>query len=242
MALDVLSAERALELAERLACGCGGFKVGLELFTASGPEVVRRLAEGGHRVFLDLKFHDIPNTVAGAARAAVGLGAFMFNVHAAGGSEMMRRAAEAAGEEAARLGRRRPLVVAVTVLTSLDAAVLAGELGWPSSPEDLVVRLALLAREAGLDGVVCSPREVAAIKAACGRDFLAVTPGIRPAGVAAADQRRPATPAAAFRAGADYLVLGRAVTGVPDPAAALAVVTAELAAATRAAGDQGVGA
>lgn len=228
LALDVAEGERALTLAQQAAGLCGGVKVGLELFTAAGPEVVRRLTAEGRRVFLDLKFHDIPNTVAGAARAAARLGCWMLDVHAAGGAEMMRRAREEAAAEAARLGRPRPLVVAVTVLTSLDRRMLVGTLGWSGEPADLVRRLALLAAEAGLDGVVCSPAEAALVKATCGPSFLAVTPGIRPAGAPTDDQRRLATPAAAVAAGADYLVVGRAVTAAPDPPAALAALVAEL--------------
>ncbi len=231
LALDVDAPDRALSLAEELGDLCGAFKVGLELFSAAGPDVVRRLAGAGRRVFLDLKLHDIPNTVAGAARAAVRLGCWMLDVHAAGGSEMMRRAAEEAAAEAIRLGVPRPLVVAVTVLTSLDREELAGTLGWTGEPADLVRRLALLAAEAGLDGVVCSPRETPLVKETCGRSFLTVTPGIRPAAAAADDQRRLATPAAALRAGADYLVVGRAVTASPRPRAALDDLLAELAAA-----------
>ncbi len=229
LALDVGAPDRALALAGALGDLCGGFKVGLELFAAAGPDVVRRLVGAGLRVFLDLKFHDIPHTVAGAARAAARLGCWMLDVHAAGGSEMMRRAGEEAAAEAARLGLARPLVVAVTVLTSLDRAALAAALGWSGEPADLVRRLALLAVEAGLDGVVCSPREAPLVKETCGRSFLTVTPGIRPSGAGADDQRRFAGPAAALAAGADYLVVGRTVTAAPDPRAALAGLVAELA-------------
>lgn len=227
VALDAGDREEALRLAGILAPEVGAFKVGLELFCAAGPSLVRELVERGARVFLDLKFHDIPNTVAGAARAAARLGAWMFNVHAAGGREMMRRAV-AAAEDAA--GRARPLVVAVTVLTSIDARALREEVGIAREPLDQVRFWAEEARAAGLDGVVCSPHEAAAVKAACGSDFLAVTPGVRPAGAAAADQRRVLTPAQAVAAGADYLVIGRPITAAPEPARAAQAIAEEMGA------------
>lgn len=228
VALDVPGREEALRLAERLAPAGVRFKVGLELFTAAGPALVRELCERGAGVFLDLKFHDIPNTAAGAARAAARLGVWMFNVHAAGGTEMMRRAREAAMEGAAAAGRPRPLVIAVTVLTSLDARTLRDEVGLSRDPGAQAAFWAERARAAGLDGVVCSPREVAAVKAACGPEFLAVTPGVRPEGAAPGDQQRVATPAGAVAAGADYLVVGRPITADPDPLAAARRIVAEM--------------
>jgi orotidine-5'-phosphate decarboxylase len=215
-ALDVATASEALALAERLRGSVAGFKIGKQLFTAEGPSIVRTLAERGDRVFLDLKFHDIPNTVAGAVKAAASTGAWMINVHAAGGRRMMEAAAAAAGGKG-----KRPLVIGVTVLTSLDAAQLS-ETGVPGSVLDQVRRLARLARASGLDGVVASPHEIAAIREACGPDFLIVTPGIRPAAERPAgdDQARTLGPAEAIAAGASYLVVGRPITAAADPVAA----------------------
>jgi orotidine-5'-phosphate decarboxylase len=227
VALDVPDAARALALADRLRGTVGGFKVGKQLFTAEGPAVVRRLAERGDRVFLDLKFHDIPNTVAGAVAAAVATGAWMVNVHCSGGSAMMRAAADAAGTAAAKAHVARPLVIGVTVLTSFDAAALA-EVGVSRPVMDQVVALARLAQAAGLDGVVASPLETAAIRQACGA-FAIVTPGIRAAGQAGTDdQARTMSAAEAVRAGATYLVIGRPITGAPDPRAAAEQVAAQL--------------
>jgi len=182
----------------------------------------------GGEVFLDLKFHDIPNTVEGAAREAVRLGTFMFNVHASGGRAMMRAAAHGAAEAAHTLGVRRPLVLAVTVLTSLDRAALGTELRVASSIEGHVLHLCALAKEAGLDGNVASPNEIRAIRNAMGRTWAIVTPGVRPAGGERQDQSRVATPRAATEAGADYLVVGRPITAAPDPARAAAAVLAEM--------------
>jgi orotidine-5'-phosphate decarboxylase len=180
--------------------------------------------QSGARVFLDLKFHDIPNTVAGAVRAAAAHGVWMVNVHAAGGPAMCRAAAEAA----AKAGSLRPLVIAVTVLTSLDENDLAA-VGLQGPPREAARRLAKLAKDAGLDGVVASAQEAAAIKELCGPEFLVVTPGIRPAGEAVGDQKRVMTPAAAIAAGSDYLVIGRPITQAPDPAAAAEAIAAEIA-------------
>jgi orotidine-5'-phosphate decarboxylase len=221
VALDVESAERAIALAGAVRGAVGGVKIGKQLFTAEGPAVVRALAERGDRVFLDLKFHDIPNTVAGAVAAAVATGAWMVNVHASGGRRMMQAAAAAAADTAARLGRERPLVIGVTVLTSLDEAQLR-ETGVTNGLLDQVVHLAALAQRSGLDGVVASPHEIVAIRRACGPDFLVVTPGIRPRTTtpAADDQARTMEPAEAIEAGASYLVIGRPITSAPDPRAA----------------------
>ena len=228
VALDVDSLAQAERLAERLDGLVRRFKIGSQLFTAGGPAVVKAIQKRGAEVFLDLKFHDIPNTVAGAARAAARLGVFMFNVHAAGGLAMMRAAADGAAAAAATLSVRRPLAIAVTVLTSLDRAALHRELGVASSVEDHVLRLSELAREAGLDGTVASPVEIAAIRRSLGAAWVIVTPGVRPAGSAADDQSRVATPGAAARAGAHYLVVGRPIIGAPDPAAAAAAILEEM--------------
>jgi orotidine-5'-phosphate decarboxylase len=222
IALDVETGVQALSLADRLRGVAGGFKIGHRLFTAEGPVMVRTLAERGDRVFLDLKYHDIPNTVATAVDAAVALGAWMINVHASGGLKMMQAAKAAADEAAARHGRQTPLVIGVTVLTSMNAAAL-GETGVADPLLDQVVRLATLAQAAGLDGVVASPQETAVIRKACGPDFVIVTPGIR-GGVATAsgkdDQERTMSAGEAIAAGASYIVVGRPIIAAADPRAA----------------------
>ncbi|HUF91686.1 MAG TPA: orotidine-5'-phosphate decarboxylase [Candidatus Limnocylindria bacterium] len=228
IALDVESLTDAEALLDRLAGAVTGVKVGSQLFTAAGPAAVEAALKRGLRVFLDLKFHDIPNTVAGAVREATRLGVFMLNVHAGGGLAMMRAAAEAAATAAAEFKRPRPLCLGVTVLTSLDGRTLATELGVHGNVPAHVLRLADHARTAGLDGCVASPHEIALLRRALGPGWVIVTPGIRPA-AADDDQARVATPRAAVQAGADYLVVGRPITGAPDPAAATAAIVASLA-------------
>ena len=220
VALDVPSAEEALVLVERLAGLAGMFKVGSQLFTASGPDLVRGLVARGEKVFLDLKYHDIPNTVAGAVSAACRLGVSLVDVHAFGGKAMMEAAVGAMPAMGTRL-------LAITVLTSHDAAGL-DELGVAGEVTDTVRRLARLAHAAEVDGVVASPQEVPIVRDACGKDFLIVTPGIRPAGARTGDQARSATPAAALKAGADLLVVGRPIIEAPDPAAAARAILREM--------------
>lgn len=234
VALDVETAGEAREIVARLGPHVGMFKINTQLFTAAGPDFVRELTTAGTRVFLDLKYHDIPATVASACREAVRLGVRIFNVHAAGGSEMLRRASDATRETAARENLKKPHLIAVTVLTSADSSVLAETGVAADSVESQVVRLARLAESCGLDGVVASPHEIAPVRRAVGRaDFLLVTPGVRPAGVARDDQRRVLTPAEAVAAGADYLVVGRAILRAPDMARAAREVVEEMERASR---------
>jgi orotidine-5'-phosphate decarboxylase len=199
----------------------------MELFTAEGPALLEEVAGLGKQAFLDLKYHDIPNTVAGAVRSAVRLGVHMLTIHASGGREMLSRAAEAARSEAAATGRPKPVLLGVTVLTSLKDEQLR-EIGSATPVSDQVLRLATLARDSGLDGIVCSPHEIEVIKRELGRDFLVVTPGIRPAWAATQDQKRVMTPAEAVLKGADYMVIGRPVTGAPSPRDAFALIVREL--------------
>jgi len=235
VALDVETGARALELVEALRGSVGMFKIGKQLFTAEGPDLVRRVVATGERVFLDLKYHDIPATVAKACVEATRLGVSILNVHASGGREMLREAARAVAELAADERRERPLVLAVTVLTSLDDALLA-ETGVEGGTAAQVVRLARLARECGIDGVVASPLEIELVRREVASDgFVVLTPGIRPAGEAKGDQRRVMTPAEAVAAGADYLVVGRPITGAADPRAAAEAIAHEMETAADAA-------
>ena len=229
IALDVPTGGEALRLADLLRGSVGGFKIGNQLFTAEGPVIVRTLAAKGDRVFLDLKYHDIPNTVASAVAAATSLGAWMVNVHASGGSTMMQAAAEAARRTANAEGRVPPLVIGVTVLTSMNAEALS-EIGTPARVIEQVTRLARLAQEAGLDGIVASPQETSVIRALCGPDFSIVTPGIRGGAAAATknDQERTMTAREAVAAGASYIVVGRPVIAAADPRAAAEKIGAEI--------------
>jgi len=223
LALDVPAASEALELARELAPLLGGVKIGSELFTAAGPEIVQTLRALGLNVFLDLKFHDIPNTVAKAVASAVQLDVQMLTVHASGGSEMMRAAETSARETTAKLGRNAPLVLGVTVLTSMDGPALA-ELGGETEVPRQVERLARLAVQSGLRGLVCSPLEVAELRRFLPRDFRLVTPGIRPADAASDDQKRTLTPKQAIAAGANWLVIGRPIYAAKNPRHALELV------------------
>jgi orotidine-5'-phosphate decarboxylase len=216
VALDVDTAAEARALADSLRGAVGGFKIGSRLFTSHGPSVVEQLVARGDRVFLDLKFHDIPNTVAGAVAAAARLGVWMVDVHAAGGAAMMRAATDAARNEAAKRSAAPPLVIAVTVLTSLSEANLA-ESGMSGSMNQAVERLARLAQTAGLDGVVASPHEISLIRRSCGTSFQIVTPGIRGAADVRGDQSRTMPAAEALAAGATYLVVGRPIIAAADP-------------------------
>jgi orotidine-5'-phosphate decarboxylase len=226
-ALDVPTAEQALKLAATVAPCVAAFKVGSELFTAAGPDIVRRLRALGAQVFLDLKFHDIPNTVARAVAAAVRLDVQMLTVHAGGGSTMLRAAEDAARRTAQELGRDAPLVLAVTVLTSADADTLA-EVGCDPSPARQVERLAQLAVRSGLRGLVCSPLEIVMLRQLLPEDIQLVTPGIRTGGESPDDQKRTLTPREAIEAGADWLVIGRPIYAAPDPRAAAERILASL--------------
>ncbi len=239
LALDFPSLEPAFELAQSLTSVVGIFKINIHLFTAAGPAAVARLHQLGPEIFLDLKFHDIPNTVKGAVNSAVALpGVRLLDVHALGGLEMMRAAAKAR-DEASTSRSPVPKLLAITVLTSMDNTALRS-VGVAGPASRRVVQLARLAKKAGIDGVVASPQEVRAIRRACGKDFLIVVPGIRPlvGGGASGkrkhrsdDQARVATPAEAIRAGADYLVIGRPITGAPDPEAAARAILEEISSA-----------
>jgi len=229
VALDKPDASAALAVAEQLQSSGCWMKVGMELFYAAGPSIVRELKGKGFRIFLDLKMHDIPNTVRGGARSIARLGVDLFNVHGAGGIAMMSAAIEGVSEAvAAGDAEKAPLVIAVTQLTSTNQAVLNNEIGIAGTVEDAVVQYASLARKAGLQGVVASPLEVAAIKGACGADFITVTPGIRPRGADAGDQSRITTPSDAVKGGTDYLVIGRPISGANNPAEALDTILKEM--------------
>ncbi|CAH1208855.1 orotidine-5'-phosphate decarboxylase [Paenibacillus sp. JJ-223] len=229
VALDYPEAEQAKGLIKALEGIPCYLKVGMQLFYAAGPEFIRELKAKGYKVFLDVKMHDIPNTVRGGAESITRLGVDMFNVHAAGGASMMRAAREGAEAAlAADPALRRPEIIAVTQLTSTSQTVMNDEIGIPGTVEGTVVRYAGLASEAGLDGVVASPLEVPAIRAACGPDFHTVTPGIRPAGSSLGDQTRVLTPGEAIGRGSHYIVVGRPITGAADPREAAETILKEM--------------
>jgi orotidine-5'-phosphate decarboxylase len=230
VALDYPDAQSALALAARLQPALCRLKVGKELFTAAGPRVVEQLVHAGFAVFLDLKFHDIPNTVAQACKSAAALGAWMINLHAFGGRAMMTAAMDALSKHSTR-----PLLTAVTVLTSMSSDDLM-QLGVQGSAQEVSLRLAHLAAECGLDGVVCSPQDASVLRHACGQTFVLVTPGIRPPDAQAEDQKRIATPKAALEQGASYLVIGRPITRAPDPLAALRNIQTQIDASAAPAG------
>ncbi len=228
VALDVKTLDEAALMVKKLSPAVCVFKVGMGLFTAYGPDAVKMVHDKGAKVFLDLKFHDIPNTVAHAVRSAARLGVFMMNIHAMGGSEMMSAASSAAAEVAAAAGSgNRPILLGVTVLTSMDQASI-GEIGVDRKIGEEVIALARLAKDAGLDGVVASPNETSLIRQNLGKDFVIVTPGIRPAGSEKGDQKRIMTPADAVKAGADYIVVGRPVIEAKDPVSAAKDIIKEM--------------
>ncbi len=228
IALDVSDAKQALSIVDMLGDYAGVFKVGFELFVSAGPRVVEDIHNKGKKVFLDLKFHDIPNTVTKAAFAASRLGVYMFNVHASGGLDMMKRCRDSVAELCLKENIQRPKIIGVTVLTSLDNEVLKNELSISHGIKTHVKHLALLAQKAGLDGVVASPHEISMIKQHCGKGFLVVTPGIRPSWVAPDDQKRTATPKEALKNGADYIVMGRGILKQEDPIKALELISLEI--------------
>lgn len=231
IALDVDSREKAEEWVHRMKLHVGFFKVGLQLFTFAGAEMVRSIRARGGRIFLDVKYHDIPNTVARACESCCTMGIDFVNVHALGGKAMIRAAADSLKESSHRMRVQKPVLLAVTILTSHDAKSLRNDVGLKGKPEKEVVRLALMAQSAGAEGVVCSPREIEAVRKACGPNFVIVTPGIRPAGAAKQDQKRTLTAGQAIAKGADYLVVGRPITGAADPVEAAKGMIAEMQAA-----------
>jgi len=222
-ALDTTDVSKALAWAKAIKPYVGGLKIGMEFFNANGPQGVAKVAEVGLPIFLDLKLHDIPNTVAGGIRALLPLGIAITNVHASGGPAMMR----AAADEASKAGAKRPKIIGVTMLTSLDASDLTAT-GVTGTTSEHVVRLAKLAQASGLDGVVCSAQEIEPLRRACGKDFMLIVPGIRPAGANLADQKRVMTPREAFALGATIIVIGRPITEAADPAAAARAIRDEL--------------
>jgi len=228
LALDVDDFKKAEELVSELSDYVGAFKIGNQLFTAEGPKVVDMVNKKGGKVFLDLKFHDIPNTVAQAAEVATKLGVYIFNVHTSGGYEMMKAAAEASKKISLALGIRKPLILGVTLLTSINQEILEKEIGIKKRLEEQVVHLAKLAKAAGLDGVVASSWEIKEIRKACMEDFIILTPGIRPAGKSSDDQKRIMTPGEAIKLGSDFLVIGRPIRNASNPVEAAKEILKEM--------------
>jgi orotidine-5'-phosphate decarboxylase len=228
LALDVDDFKKAEELVGKLNNYVGVFKIGSQLFTAEGAKVVNMINEREGKVFLDLKFHDIPNTVARAAEVAAKLGVYIFNVHTSGGYEMMKAAAEATKKISLALGIRKPIILGVTLLTSINQEILEKEIGIKKELKEQVVHLAKLAKAAGLDGVVASPREIKEIRKACGEDFVILTPGIRSAGKSSDDQKRIMTPREAIKLGADFLVIGRPIRNASNPVEAAKEILREM--------------
>ena len=228
LALDVDDFKKAEELVSELSDYVGAFKIGNQLFTAEGPKVVDMVNKNGGKVFLDLKFHDIPNTVARAAEVATKLGVFIFNIHTSGGYEMMKAAAEATEKISQELGIRKPIILGVTLLTSINQEILEKEVGIKKRLEEQVVHLAKLAKAAGLDGVVASSWEIKEIRKACGENFVILTPGIRPAGKSSDDQKRVMTPREAIRLGANFLVIGRPIRNAANPVEAAKKILKEM--------------
>jgi len=228
LALDVNDFKKAEELVSKLSDYVGVFKVGSQLFTAEGTKVINMINERRGKVFLDLKFHDIPNTVARAAEVATKLGVYIFNVHTSGGYEMMKAAAEATAKISQELGIRKPIIVGVTLLTSINQEILEKEIGIKKRLKDQVVHLAKLAKTAGLDGVVASSWEIKEIRKACGEDFVILTPGIRPTGKSSDDQKRVMTPREAIKLGSDFLVIGRPIRNASNPVEAAKEILREM--------------
>jgi len=229
VALDVSSRKEAFHFVRLLQDKVGAYKIGMQLYNSEGPDMVEYIQLYGGNVFVDLKFHDIPNTVAQTSRVMARRQAFMYTLHASGGSKMMRASADAAADEAALLGTEKPISLGVTVLTSMSQDEFNGEIGINGSIRDHVVGLAKMAKESGLSGVVCSPQEISAIRACCGEDFIIVTPGVRPAWAATDDQSRIMTPKEAIANGSSYLVVGRPITKAEDPAHAADLIVEEMA-------------
>ena len=228
LALDVDDLKKANELVDKLSDYVGVFKIGSQLFTAEGAKVVNMVNERGGKVFLDLKFHDIPNTVARAAEVAAKLGVYIFNVHTSGGYEMMKAAAEVTAKTSQELGFKKPLILGVTLLTSINQEILEKEVGIKKRLKEQVVHLAKLAKAAGLDGVVASSWEIKEIRKTCGEDFVILTPGIRPAGKSSDDQKRVMTPREAIKLGADFLVIGRPIRNASNPVEAAKEILREM--------------